>query len=174
VKGDNGDAWVEAHGRKISPSEVGSVVLVKMKETAEAYLGRPVTKAVITVPAYFNDSQRQATRVSHLRSRRRCHTRGASCHAITAPHRARGRAPSAPLPCTSSHVPLNASLECGGRVSRLGAHGSGVRFRCGTTARCAWGGVSGDTATRVPPRTRSAYSRLRMSADPQTRRCNFA
>ena len=63
AKAESGDAWVEAHGRKISPSEVGSAVLVKMKETAEAYLGRPVTQAVITVPAYFNDSQRQATKV---------------------------------------------------------------------------------------------------------------
>jgi molecular chaperone DnaK (HSP70) len=63
VKADNGDAWLEAHGRKISPAEVGSVVLVKMKETAEAYLGRPVKSAVVTVPAYFNDSQRQATKV---------------------------------------------------------------------------------------------------------------
>jgi hypothetical protein len=63
VRGDNGDAWVEAQGKKISPSEVGSVVLVKMKETAEAYLGRPVVSAVVTVPAYFNDSQRQATKV---------------------------------------------------------------------------------------------------------------
>jgi molecular chaperone DnaK len=62
VKADNGDAWLEAHGRKISPAEVGSVVLVKMKETAEAYLGRPVKSAVVTVPAYFNDSQRQATK----------------------------------------------------------------------------------------------------------------
>ena len=63
MRGDNGDAWVEAQGKKISPSEVGSVVLVKMKETADAYLGRPVNAAVITVPAYFNDSQRQATKV---------------------------------------------------------------------------------------------------------------
>ena len=63
AKAESGDAWVEAHGRKISPSEVGSAVLVKMKETAEAYLGRPVKQAVITVPAYFNDSQRQATKV---------------------------------------------------------------------------------------------------------------
>jgi hypothetical protein len=54
---------VEVQGKKISPSEVGSVVLVKMKETAEAYLGRKVTQAVVTVPAYFNDSQRQATKV---------------------------------------------------------------------------------------------------------------
>jgi molecular chaperone DnaK len=57
-----GDAWVEAHGKKISPSEVASAVLVKMKETAEAFLGRPVREAVVTVPAYFNDSQRNATK----------------------------------------------------------------------------------------------------------------
>ena len=67
AKAESGDAWVEAHGRKISPSEVGSAVLVKMKETAEAYLGRPVKQAVITVPAYFNDSQRQATKVRERR-----------------------------------------------------------------------------------------------------------
>ncbi len=66
VRADNGDAWIEAQGKKISPAEIGSVVLVKMKETAEAYLGRPVTDAVVTVPAYFNDSQRQATKVCSL------------------------------------------------------------------------------------------------------------
>ena len=62
VKGDNGDAWVEANGKKNSPSQVSAMVLQKMKETAEAYLGETVTQAVITVPAYFNDAQRQATK----------------------------------------------------------------------------------------------------------------
>ncbi|MBI4045807.1 MAG: Hsp70 family protein, partial [Devosia nanyangense] len=58
VKGDNGDAWVEVHGTKYSPSQVSAMILQKMKETAESYLGESVTQAVITVPAYFNDSQR--------------------------------------------------------------------------------------------------------------------
>ena len=62
VHGDNGDAWVEARGEKYSPSQISAFTLGKMKETAEAYLGEPVTQAVITVPAYFNDSQRQATK----------------------------------------------------------------------------------------------------------------
>lgn len=62
IKGDNGDAWVEAGGEKYAPSQISAMVLQKMKETAEAFLGEPVTKAVITVPAYFNDSQRQATK----------------------------------------------------------------------------------------------------------------
>ena len=62
VKGDNGDAWVQVRGQKMSPSQIGSMVLGKMKETAESFLGSPVKKAVITVPAYFNDSQRQATK----------------------------------------------------------------------------------------------------------------
>ena len=62
VKADNGDAWVEARGEKYSPSQVSAFILGKMKETAEAYLGESVTQAVITVPAYFNDSQRQATK----------------------------------------------------------------------------------------------------------------
>ncbi len=62
VKGKNGDAWVEAQGKQYSPSEVSAFILQKMKETAEAHLGEPVTQAVITVPAYFNDSQRQATK----------------------------------------------------------------------------------------------------------------
>ena len=62
VKGDNGDAWVEAAGKKQSPSQVSAMILQKMKETAEAYLGEKVEKAVITVPAYFNDAQRQATK----------------------------------------------------------------------------------------------------------------
>ncbi len=62
VQADNGDAWVEVRGRKIAPPEVAAQVLIKMKKTAEDYLGEPVTEAVITVPAYFNDSQRQATK----------------------------------------------------------------------------------------------------------------
>src|SRR5213594_3430007 len=62
VKADNGDAWVEVRGKKIAPQEVSAQVLRKMKKTAEDYLGEEVTEAVITVPAYFNDSQRQATK----------------------------------------------------------------------------------------------------------------
>ncbi len=62
VKGDNGDAWVEAQDKKYAPSQISAFILQKMKETAEAYLGETVTQAVITVPAYFNDSQRQATK----------------------------------------------------------------------------------------------------------------
>lgn len=62
VKADNGDAWVEAQGKKMAPPEVSAKVLAKMKKTAEEYLGEKVTDAVITVPAYFNDSQRQATK----------------------------------------------------------------------------------------------------------------
>ncbi|GBQ87215.1 molecular chaperone DnaK [Acetobacter nitrogenifigens DSM 23921 = NBRC 105050] len=62
VKGDNGDAWVEARGKGYAPSQISAFILGKMKETAEAYLGEKVTQAVITVPAYFNDAQRQATK----------------------------------------------------------------------------------------------------------------
>ena len=62
LKAENGDAWVEVRGEKIAPPEVSAQVLIKMKKTAEDYLGEPVTEAVITVPAYFNDSQRQATK----------------------------------------------------------------------------------------------------------------
>jgi molecular chaperone DnaK len=62
LKADNGDAWVEAQGKKMAPPEVSARILMKMKKTAEDYLGEPVTEAVITVPAYFNDSQRQATK----------------------------------------------------------------------------------------------------------------
>ncbi|XP_055342840.1 stress-70 protein, mitochondrial-like [Paramacrobiotus metropolitanus] len=62
VRATNGDAWIEAHGKMYSPSQIGAFVLMKMKETAESYLGTSVKNAVITVPAYFNDSQRQATK----------------------------------------------------------------------------------------------------------------
>src|SRR6478609_7391886 len=62
VAGPNGDAWVEVKSKKYSPSQISAFILTKMKETAEAYLGEPVTQAVITVPAYFNDAQRQATK----------------------------------------------------------------------------------------------------------------
>ncbi|MDP7097193.1 MAG: molecular chaperone DnaK [Rhodospirillales bacterium] len=62
IEGDNGDAWVEVDGKKHSPSQISAFILQKMKETAESYLGEEVAKAVITVPAYFNDSQRQATK----------------------------------------------------------------------------------------------------------------
>ncbi|MEO9131255.1 MAG: molecular chaperone DnaK [Sphingomonas sp.] len=62
VQGDNGDAWVEARGTKYPPSQISAFILIKMKETAEAFLGEKVSQAVITVPAYFNDAQRQATK----------------------------------------------------------------------------------------------------------------
>src|SRR6202521_2964915 len=62
IPGDNGDAWVESRGKKYAPSQISAFILQKMKETAENYLGEKVTQAVITVPAYFNDSQRQATK----------------------------------------------------------------------------------------------------------------
>ncbi|XP_059918071.1 stress-70 protein, mitochondrial [Gadus macrocephalus] len=62
VRASNGDAWVEAHGKLYSPSQAGAFILMKMKETAESYLGHGVKNAVVTVPAYFNDSQRQATK----------------------------------------------------------------------------------------------------------------
>jgi molecular chaperone DnaK len=62
LRADNGDAWVEVRGKKIAPPEISAQVLIKMKKTAEDYLGEPVSEAVITVPAYFNDSQRQATK----------------------------------------------------------------------------------------------------------------
>ncbi|MFA5530409.1 MAG: Hsp70 family protein, partial [Thiohalomonadaceae bacterium] len=62
VKAPNGDAWLESRGKKMAPPEISAKVLQKMKKTAEDYLGEPVTEAVITVPAYFNDSQRQATK----------------------------------------------------------------------------------------------------------------
>ncbi|XP_049382919.1 heat shock 70 kDa protein, mitochondrial isoform X1 [Solanum stenotomum] len=62
VRGSNGDAWVEANGQQYSPSQIGAFILTKMKETAEAYLGKSISKAVVTVPAYFNDAQRQATK----------------------------------------------------------------------------------------------------------------
>jgi molecular chaperone DnaK len=62
VAGPNGDAWVEVKGKKYSPSQISAFILQKMKETAESHLGGKVTQAVITVPAYFNDAQRQATK----------------------------------------------------------------------------------------------------------------
>jgi molecular chaperone DnaK len=62
VRGDNGDAWVEVRGKKYSPAEISAFILQKMKQTAEDHLGEKVTEAVVTVPAYFNDSQRQATK----------------------------------------------------------------------------------------------------------------
>ncbi|MBP6261542.1 MAG: Hsp70 family protein, partial [Chromatiaceae bacterium] len=62
ARADNGDAWVEVHGKKMAPPEISAKILQKMKKTAEDYLGEEVREAVITVPAYFNDSQRQATK----------------------------------------------------------------------------------------------------------------
>ena len=66
VRASNGDAWVEAQGKVYSPSQIGAFVLAKMKETADSYLGVPVKNAVVTVPAYFNDSQRQVLSLSKL------------------------------------------------------------------------------------------------------------
>ena len=65
VQHTNGDAWVQVRDQKFSPSQVGGFILAKMKETAEGFLGKNVKNAVVTVPAYFNDSQRQATKVSN-------------------------------------------------------------------------------------------------------------
>lgn len=62
IKNNSGDAWVESMGKQYSPSQIGAFVLMKMKETSESYLGKNVSRAVVTVPAYFNDSQRQATK----------------------------------------------------------------------------------------------------------------
>jgi molecular chaperone DnaK len=62
VRHTNGDAWVEARGKRYSPSQIGAFVLQKMKETADAFLGTDTKNAVVTVPAYFNDAQRQATK----------------------------------------------------------------------------------------------------------------
>ena len=62
TKADNGDAWVNVKGDKLAPPQISAEVLKKMKKTAEDFLGEPVTEAVITVPAYFNDAQRQATK----------------------------------------------------------------------------------------------------------------
>ena len=62
VEHTNGDAWISVQGKKYSPSQIGSFILQKMKETAENYLNEEVTRAVITVPAYFNNAQRQATK----------------------------------------------------------------------------------------------------------------
>ena len=66
VKASNGDAWLQAQGKMYSPSQIGAFVLIKMKETAESYLGTTVKNAVITVPAYFNDSQRQVGETTHI------------------------------------------------------------------------------------------------------------
>src|SRR5215471_6598172 len=62
IRGENGDAWIEVRGKKHGPQEISAIILQKMKQTAEDYLGEKVSEAVITVPAYFNDSQRQATK----------------------------------------------------------------------------------------------------------------
>ena len=62
IKADNGDAWIEVHGKKLAPQQISAEILRKMKKTAEDYLGETVTEAIITVPAYFNDAQRQATK----------------------------------------------------------------------------------------------------------------
>lgn len=62
VRAKNGDAWIKARGKEYSPQQISAFILMKMKQTAENYLGGPVKQAVVTVPAYFNDSQRQATK----------------------------------------------------------------------------------------------------------------
>jgi molecular chaperone DnaK len=72
VRADNGDAWVEVDGQKYAPQQISAFILTKMKETAEAFLGDKVTQAVITVPAYFNDAQRQATKEAGSSPASRC------------------------------------------------------------------------------------------------------
>ncbi len=83
VGNENGDAWMEAAGKRYSPSEVSAMVLAKMKQTAEDYLGEPVTEAIVTCPAYFNDAQRQATKAPDASPAWRC------CASSTSPPRRR-------------------------------------------------------------------------------------
>ena len=116
VKGDNGDAWVKVHDEKYSPSQIGSMVLTKMKETAEGFLGHGVKQAVVTVPAYFNDSQRQATKDAakiagqHYTTRTRTHTH---THTHTRTHtRTRTHTHPPTLTLTPLHSPLS-TLERG-------------------------------------------------------------
>ena len=103
VKADNGDAWVEIRGKKIAPPEISAQILRKMKKTAEDYLGEEVTEAVITVPAYFNDSQRQATkdagRIAGLEVKRIINEPTAAALAFGLDKAAQGHARS---PCTTS------------------------------------------------------------------------
>jgi hypothetical protein len=101
VRADNGDAWVEVRGQKLAPQQVSAEVLRKMKKTAEDYLGHEVTEAVITVPAYFNDSQRQATkdagRIAGLEGQadhQRADRRGARRSGWTRPATRTARSPS--------------------------------------------------------------------------------
>ena len=93
IPGDNGDAWVESRGKKYAPSQISAFILQKMKETAEAYLGETVTQAVITVPAYFNDSQRQATKDAgkHRRARSAAHHQRADRGGARLRHGAQGQ-----------------------------------------------------------------------------------
>src|SRR5207244_8187639 len=86
IASENGDAWVELRGKRYSPAEISAMILAKMKQTAEDYLGETVTDAVITVPAYFNDGQRQATkdagRIAGLNVLRIIKIGRASCRAL--------------------------------------------------------------------------------------------
>ena len=118
VKGDNGDAWVEVRGKKIRPRQISAFILGKMKETAEDYLGEPVTQAVITVPAYFNDSQRQATkdagRIAGPRSA--AHHQRADCRRARLRHGQEGR-PARSRSTTSAAAPSTSPiLEIGDGV----------------------------------------------------------
>lgn len=114
VRADNGDAWVEVRGRKIAPQQVSAEILRKMKKDAEAYLGETVTEAVITVPAYFNDSQRQATKVRRGRGHARpaCLAPDARRQAVAARSVRPGPPAAAPRPTL---LPPRRLAACAGR-----------------------------------------------------------
>jgi hypothetical protein len=113
VGADNGDAWVEVRGKKIAPQQVSAEVLIKMKNTAEAYLGEKVTEAVITVPAYFNDAQRQATkdagRIAGLDVKRIINEPTAAALASTRPTKATAKLPSMTSAAAPSMSPSSRS-----------------------------------------------------------------
>jgi molecular chaperone DnaK len=106
IKGPNGDAWVELHGKQYSPAQISAYILQEMKATAEANLGEPITRAVITVPAYFNDAQRQATM---------------DAARIAGFERIRGRASRGRSKCASSTNPRQPRSPTGSTRKRTGS-----------------------------------------------------
>jgi len=168
TRADNGDAWVDVQGKKMAPPEISARVLMKMKKTAEDYLGEPVTEAVITVPAYFNDSQRQATkdagRIAGLTVKRIINEPTAAALAYGLDKQGRiARSPSTIWVAAPSTSPSSRSRKSTASGSSKCCRPTGIPSSAARTSICA-SSISWPSSSRRNPASMCARTRSPCSA----------